>query len=79
LRHGQGRIKWFDDVNFVGIWENGRIKEGKIIWDTTGESFEGFYSLKTGRFEGKGILNLKRAKMDGFFKEGQMYGIGELK
>ena len=34
------------------------------------ESFEGFYSLKTGRFEGKGILNLKKTKMEGFFKEG---------
>ena len=56
LKHGQGKIVFFDEVQFEGTWENGKIKDGQMVWNQTGEIFDGFYSVKSGRFFGKGKL-----------------------
>ena len=32
LKHGQGKIVFFDEVEFEGLWENGKIKDGQMVW-----------------------------------------------
>lgn len=71
LPHGEG-IESGDNFRFVGRFERGARKQGKLIWkDELGSyTYEG--TFKNNLFSGLGVLKDERKTITGIFKEGRM-------
>lgn len=58
------------------MWDNGKMKNGKIYYRNSTCFYEGEFSLKTGKFEGIGSMHLDNIMHKGNFKNGKLNGEG---
>ena len=57
MRHGRGKMTWYDGVFFDGEWERGRMVKGWLHNRTVDWDYKGGISPEDGKFLGPGRLN----------------------
>lgn len=67
-----------NDYHFQGTFENGRMLQGNVFFNQESVNYEGFVSLETGKFDGKGLLISDDGMLDGFFKDGMLHGFAKI-